>query len=134
MAIRMGRKDLLEYLLDCGAIIEPTMVRMCCEFNQLDILQYLQSKGVDITTCGAEKHSPATYAAMGGHVNVLEFLLESGQDLLKPDFDGSPPAFAAARFGKVEALKYLASLGANLDHQRPDGTTAGKIKKLSLIT
>jgi len=124
VALKIRRRDLFEYLVDNGAKLDGPIVRICCETNQIEILKYLQSVGVDISTIGVDKHSPATYAAIAGHVECLKFLHSIGQDLLKTDFDGSPPAFAAARFGQLECLKYLTELGADLDHRRPDGTTA----------
>lgn len=81
--------------------------------GELEILQLLHSKGVDVDAEDAIGRTPAHYAALHDHDSVISFLATKSAWLDACDATDCTALHLAARGGAAAAAKRLIALGAN---------------------
>ena len=75
--------------------------------GRIDILEILESVGVNIRVAGADGKSPQDYARFAGHIGVASFLQDGGrEEFLEPN-DLVANARMAIIFGDQRTLEYL---------------------------
>ncbi|KAL6079398.1 Palmitoyltransferase zdhhc13 [Balamuthia mandrillaris] len=93
-----GRAELVAYLLDCGATIDPISIK--------------------------EKQTPLHWAAISGHSRLVVRLAEEGADLLKSDARGYNGTLLAAMYGHSAVVHYTVAMkGVPVDCQDSEGHT-----------
>ncbi len=75
--------------------------------GDVDALQALLGKGVDINTKDRYGMTPLILAAFGGHYNMVEILIDNGADVDAEDKDGNTALLVALNHGHNEIVKLL---------------------------
>ncbi|TPX36279.1 hypothetical protein SmJEL517_g01648 [Synchytrium microbalum] len=90
LASEYGRKDIVQYLLDKGAIVQPD-----------DNLW-----------------SPLMYAAVGGHLDIARVLIQGGAQVNVVSSVVFSPLLLAAHYNRYEMISFLLEQGANVEMGR----------------
>lgn len=80
--------------------------------GELELLQFLHSKGVDVDGEDSTGRSPLHYAALRDHESTVVFLASKGAWVDSCDATDSSPLHLAARGGAPAAAARLLKLGA----------------------
>jgi len=81
--------------------------------NQLEWLEELLSRGVDINYPDEYGQTPLMMAALQSHLNILEILISHGAKVDARDADGNTALMFAAQTGDTEIVKALLLAGAD---------------------
>jgi len=119
-AIRFGKKDLAEKLLDSGldfnAIVEGApLVVIAAENNKMELFKLLVDRGADINLKDKKGSAAILAAAQGGNIEMLKYLRGKGQDINSRNRFGTTPLIAAASTNNAEMIKYLIACGADVN-------------------
>ena len=96
--------------------------------KDLDLVDYLITKGLDINTTDNEGNGAFHYAAQGGNIDVLKALVKRGISIEKNPETGENAILFASRGGRgsntgLEIFEYLQSLGIDANISTKDGIT-----------
>jgi ankyrin repeat protein len=132
-AVRDGKMDAVKLLLDKGADInafngaEDTAITIAAENGQLEILQFLVSKGSSLNV-SSNVQTPLLAAAENGHLNVVKYLVEKGLNINEgTKFRKDTPLHMAAQNGYADVVSFLLEKGADTKILNNDGKTAAEI-------
>lgn len=116
MAFDAGATDLVERLLDSGAIAGEeglgTALRQACRAGRVPLMKRLLEAGASLDAVSKRGDTMLNAAAQGGRVEAIRFLLEKGSDPRVPNQGGDTPLHKAASSGHVEAVRLLLEAGA----------------------
>lgn len=93
---------------------QVSLVTAAAACNQVDVLEFLSSKGIDLGKADRHGWIAATTAAACGNIDVLELLRSKDVDIGKNDGNGWIVSTMAGRKGQVDVLRYLAETGFDL--------------------
>lgn len=113
-AAKKGYDKRLKYIIEVRGYTYPkdkvkldNMAKQASIRGYLDILKYLESKGLDLHS---DNDSFFRLAAEYGHMDLVEYLVSKAANIhAKDDF-----ALRKAAFGNLEMVKYLVEHGANI--------------------
>lgn len=120
-AICLGKKDLVELLVDFGADVNmpakkgcrKTPLQQAAETGFYGIVEMLILHGVDVNTPPAVRYGATALqlAAKQGYIGLAELLIERGANICAPGaVVGGQTAFeSAAEWGRFDMINYLAS-------------------------
>ena len=117
-AVRGGRLDLVDALLDAGASVDRadldgwTALQLAAEAGRLGCLRRLLQAGAAPDREDLDALTPLMYAAMGGHTAVCDALLDAGAAPNAVDDRGWAPVSYAARGDHGATLRRLLDRGA----------------------
>ncbi|XP_077966089.1 poly [ADP-ribose] polymerase tankyrase-2-like [Styela clava] len=127
-AAGFGRKDVVEYLLQCGANVHAKddggliPLHNACSFGHAEVVQLLLKHGADPNVRDNWSYTPLHEAAAKGKIDVCIVLLQNGADPLirnadnKTAIDVSDPATKAILMGEYKKDELLeAARGGNQD-------------------
>lgn len=92
---------------------ECRLVRLAWHVGNLDEIQSLINKGVDINAECDGSNALITAATEAKNLKVLKYLISKGANINKVDDRGNTALILAAEWGKLEAVKVLVESGAN---------------------
>jgi ankyrin repeat protein len=129
-AVRKGRKDLVELLLDAGASVhvkdeqESTALMKAAFYNDKDMVELLIDRGADVHAIDMEGETALTIAAEYSGKEIVKMLLDRGADV-NATGDGYPTALMmATRQACEEKIELLLGAGADVNAKDEDGVTA----------
>ncbi|KUI70689.1 Serine/threonine-protein phosphatase 6 regulatory ankyrin repeat subunit B [Cytospora mali] len=109
-----GRADLVDYLLDKGAIhvdhkdnSQRTGLYFAAERGFLDVVDCLLRHGADENSLDRREQTVLFKPAGNGHIKVVDRLLRAGTDATRLDLWKRPPLQFAAMKGHVEIVRML---------------------------
>jgi ankyrin repeat protein len=127
---------IIQLLLDHGADLEdeiwPTRHETACcqnalhwaaEYDAIDAVDFLISKGLDINGTGLEGKTPLIYAAEKGHLAIVKLLLAKGAEIHERSRNGESALMWASSKGQHEVVDYLLNEGASVDDRAKDDTS-----------
>jgi ankyrin repeat protein len=119
-AVKDGRKEIIDYLLDAGADINTgkgySALGMAVGQNDYNTVQMLINRGADVNILGG---NPLNLAAEKGDLDVVKLLIAKGADVNFPrDYDLYPLHHAAVS-GHLDVVQYLIEKGADI-HRKTD--------------
>ena len=83
--------------------------------DNIDLIQYIIDKGVDIDSRNNFEESPIHWCCKEGNLKILKLLIDNGADYNAKDFDGNTPLHWAVEYDQEEMVSYLLSLGVLYD-------------------
>ena len=92
--------------------------------RQVDLVQLLIEKGVDLEGRGPKGTTALISAAELGHLDVVKVLIKGGAHLDARDEDGTTALIAAAKHGFTEVVEVLLKAGADMEAADEGGSTA----------
>lgn len=119
-AVAGGKIEMLEFLLDHGAVVEPysaQLLGLAAKDGRIDILDLLVSRGVQVNTVGFNTYHPG----------ILRYLLEHGASPSQKQENGFPPLVYLCRGDKgehPEKIRMLLEYHAPVNGTGPKGRTA----------
>ena len=129
LAAKVGHINVIELLLKHGSLINGIQGNIFPLYNaalgkNLNVIDYLLSKGANIDQTELNGVSSLSKATMKGNLDVVEFLWSKGAQIDSFDLDGTTPLIAAANLGYFEIVKFLYSKNANIDKVNNQGQSA----------
>ncbi len=122
-AVRYGRADVAEVLLEVGAAFDWHHAEYAALFNRGGLLRKFLSGGVSVNKASETGDTLLLSAAFGGHVEAMQILLDAGADANKSNSNGWTALLAAASNGKIEGVRLLLQAGANPETADKSGDT-----------
>gem|GEM_PF-844634 len=90
--------------------------------DDIDMVEYMVSKGADINICDIEHQmSPLWIAFKAGNREMMKALISLGANLEQTNNEGKTLITRAAEYGKNEEIDQLLSFGANIDTRDKGG-------------
>ncbi len=140
MAIKNGKGDIANYLLDQGA--DPKIAStaqsttlIAAAFNgDLPMVNRLLDKGVDLHAADQQKKTAMVYAAAAGHAEVVQRLLKAGVDVNARYLNDLTALMWAAGQGHARAVQALLDAGADRALKDNRGKTAADIGHTEIMT
>ncbi len=130
MAIKSGRSDIANWLLDHGADVHIANTSkatslMAAAFNgDLAIVNRLLDKEVDVHAADQQKKTAIVYAAGQGHTDVVARLLKAGVDVNARYPNDLRVLMWAAGQGHAKTVRFLLDAGADKSLKDNRGKTA----------
>ncbi|MCI9845604.1 ankyrin repeat domain-containing protein [Flavobacterium pectinovorum] len=93
--------------------------------NQIEIIKYFISKGVDPNKADKEGTTPLMVAASARETSVLEFLLPTAKNVNTQNVKGESALTNAVKSGTPEAVSLLLTKGADANVKDKDGNNLG---------
>jgi len=94
------------------------------EEDNIDIVQSLLSKNVDVNAKDEDDMTVLMHAASNGYHRIARFLIRKGADVNAKDDMGNTALMWAADEGHFDMVKLLLNNNADINAQDDDGTTA----------
>lgn len=99
LAVKYGRKEMVEMLLDKGAKVDVvdnrnrTPLHLAAQYNEKkEIVEMLLNKGAKVDVVDNRDRTPLHYATKNGHMEIVKELLKvKGIDVNAKDEDGKTP-------------------------------------------
>ncbi len=119
MAIKSGKQDIANYLLDSGADVNLANTArgtplMAAAYNgDLSIADRLLARNANIHAVDEQKKTAMVYAAAQGHTEVVVRLLKAGIDVNARYANDLTALMWAAGQGQAKTVKYLLEAGAD---------------------
>ena len=114
LAVESDNLNVVKYLTEHENITNIDQVfKQASYSNNLPIMKYLISKGVDVNT---EYGNALRWAILDGNLDIVKYLISVGAD---PNVDTrmfTKPLTIASERGDFEIVKYLVEQGANIHH------------------
>ncbi len=120
LAVRSGRKDMVELLTDKGAKInakgndESTPIHVAVQEGRRDMVEMLLAKGADVNAKGLIDMTPLHLATMVSSKDMVELLLAKGADPNARNRAGLTPLHEAAISNNPGIATLLLDKGADL--------------------
>jgi len=86
------------------SVTKQTPMHWAADFNQLEVMKYLVSKGANINAKDAFGGSPLLASVYEGHADIVEFLLSKKADVNVKGPDGKTAKQAAQDKPEIAAL------------------------------
>jgi len=102
---------------------------IACEYNRLEVVRYLLSKGADIDQTDESGISPLCIASAEGYNKIVKLLIQNGAKVNKADDEGTTPLYVASERGHIKVVKILIAKGAIVNMTNNDGMTPLLIAK-----
>jgi ankyrin repeat protein len=119
-AARNGSQEIIQMLLDAGADINGqtvgvygTALNVAVFSNNRVTVDFLLSRGADITRVGGRYHSVLQVAALKADINLFRFLLKKGGKVNVVGGQHRTPLQAACSAGRAKVAKILLLAGAD---------------------
>ncbi|XP_078053518.1 uncharacterized protein LOC144478972 isoform X1 [Augochlora pura] len=134
VAASQGCKGILDSMIQHGAALNKqckygnTPLHLACQNNleqQVETVEILISKGVDLNCLNLRLQSPIHIAAEMGHKEICELLLAAGANIEQREQSGRTPLYIAAR-GSFTAIVDMIIKTARLDYPAPEASTSEK--------
>ncbi|OOV16641.1 ankyrin repeat domain-containing protein [Flavobacterium sp. LM4] len=93
--------------------------------NQIEIINYFISKGVDPNKADKEGTTPLMVAASARETSVLELLLPTTKNINLQNLKGESALTNAVKYGTPEAVSLLLAKGADANVKDKDGNNSG---------
>ena len=125
-AMDMFKYDMVDLLLDYGAIIPSYRLHYDCEHNNYTNVVYLIENHivvVDINAIDNLYTTPIAIACIKGHIEIVEYLLNKGIDINSGVIGSQTLLHIAASTNNIHTIKFLLEHGANIDIQDRRGRT-----------
>jgi Ankyrin repeats (3 copies)/Ankyrin repeat len=113
-AVRKGSNEIIEYLLQNGAIINSknhnglTPIHVAAYCGQNVIINTLIEQGAEVNAKARDNITPLHAAAIMGHLDTVELLINRGAEVhVKSSKDGSTPQDFAVRGGHQDVTDAL---------------------------
>ncbi|XP_014209663.1 uncharacterized protein LOC106640224 [Copidosoma floridanum] len=132
VAIEFGFKDLSYYLIEHNADVHAQIMNVgplyvAAAVGQIEIVELLLAKGVEIDVKDTEGFTPLLAAVDKGHKDIVELLLKNGADLHARTNTSATTLHIAATNGDAEMVDLLIKKKANVN-----ATDSKKMKPLHL--
>ncbi len=133
MAIKGGKSDIANWLLDRGANVQINSTAkvtplMVAAFNgDLTMVNRLLSLGIDVHAADQQKKTAIVYAAANGHTDVVARLLKAGVDINARYPNELTVLMWAAGQGHDKTVRFLLEAGADNTLKDNRGKTAVEI-------
>jgi ankyrin repeat protein len=123
----MGRRDIVEFLLSNGAILEFATAAM---LGRREVVAERLAKNPKLAFSGGAHGIPVAYhAAMSGDTEIMQMLWEAGaEEQIRDSLIG------AVNFGHVEMVRWLLEHGARRDVKAFNGLTPLEIAERNGMT
>nr|XP_012142858.1 PREDICTED: ankyrin repeat and death domain-containing protein 1A-like isoform X3 [Megachile rotundata] len=102
-----------------------TPLHLACQNNEVETVEILINKGVDLNCLNSRLQSPIHIAAEMGHTDICELLLAAGANIEQREQSGRTPLYIAAR-GSFTAIVDMIIKTARLDYPTPEDSTTDK--------
>ncbi len=129
-ALSEGNIEIVKLLEQHGAKINSsdstghTALYISASSNNLELVQYICSKGVDINyPCGYYWETTLHLACVKDFFNIAKFLLSIGADISKRNKTGLTPALVACQKGNIRILNLLLQHGVDINERSYSGNT-----------
>ncbi len=109
---------------DGDADLGTTALALASNRGYANIVQYLLSKGANVSTVDNSGKTALIMAASNGHVDAMKILLAHGIDINAQDRSGRTALMDAVYNGRAEAVQLLLSYKANVNMRDNEGKTA----------
>lgn len=125
--------EILRLLVDSGAPLNArgengnTAIMAATYGRHLRAIEYLLTKGADISIPCNEGSFPLYCACQIGYADALELLLSGGAcaDINRQmSSTGGTPIMAASNFKHIDCVRVMLEAGADVSHKNPHGFTA----------
>ncbi|XP_067666267.1 death-associated protein kinase 1-like isoform X1 [Haliotis asinina] len=100
-----------------------TAVHMAASGGHVDVIKFLQSKGVDVGVKDKQGDSAVYWAARQGQLDVIKYLQEANVPLDGKNKSGENALHVAARYGHAHVVDYLCEAGVSINLQDSLGET-----------
>lgn len=92
--------------------------------KNMDMFEYLISKGADVNAKTNKNETLLFYAVGGNKLDIVEYLVEKqGMDVNARDKEMNTPIFSSVKLPNVKIMKYLIKKGADVKVQNIKGET-----------
>jgi ankyrin repeat protein len=103
---------------------DRTPVYVCCENNQVEILQYLIKKGADVNELCGFNGTALHIACRKVFIEIVKILVEANADIHSVILNGCTVLHYACVDGQFDVIKYIVSNGVDINHLDENGSTA----------
>ena len=118
-----GYFSIIKYLIEKRHIenevknyYSQTPLHCACYFGDLQIVEYLISKGADLYAKDNDENIVIHYSSIGGHLPIVQYLIEKQNvDINIKGWNGKTPLHLACLEGHHNIAEYLISKGANIN-------------------
>ena len=144
-ATKNGYLNIVQYLIEKANVDInsyngnwETPFYLACESGHLPIVEYLISKGADVSAKDANGDCAIHVATIKGYLQIVQYLIEKANINIniKGNNDQTPLHYACQQ-GNLSIIKYLISKGANINEKNKNGDyaidTAVKNKQLPVV-
>ncbi|XP_071115765.1 death-associated protein kinase 1-like [Haliotis cracherodii] len=100
-----------------------TAVHMAASGGHVDVIKFLQSKGVDVGVRDKQGDSAVYWAARQGQLDVIKYLQEANVPLDGKNKSGENALHVAARYGHAHVVDHLCEAGVSINLQDSLGET-----------
>ena len=123
-AARNGHLSVVEYLIDQGASVGPSVRALALRGGHGDVVLYLaRAARSELDSLGIEYKAGAFRdAAAAGNLEVVKLFVQAGMSLETTTYDG--PLHRAAFWGHLDVVEYLVGAGADVNARGVFGWTA----------
>jgi hypothetical protein len=92
-----------------------SLLSIASQNGQIDMVQLLIDKGIDINASDKEGNTALHMAAINGHKDIAQLLVAEGADINSRNKDGHTPLFASIKFRQKNIAEFLLNEGAKID-------------------
>lgn len=122
IAVSSNNKDVVELLLENGAIIEKNNILHYAKSKEM--AEFLISLGADINGENGYGTPLSQYVSTTGTpLNLIKFIIDSGANIKAKNSDGKTPLHVAVEFHNIDYVKVLIERGADLEAKDNNGNT-----------
>ncbi len=129
-AAKHCRLDTLALLLNCfpnqinGRCNGKSAIMLAAHQGHLKVLQFLLSRGADLSACDRNGHSALHFAVEGRQQDSVSLILSAGASVDCRNYKSLTPLHLAAYLSDVECIKVLLDHHAKVSARDHDGSTA----------
>ena len=92
--------------------------------GQIDVMKYLEDKGLDINSTNNYGNNAYLLASLGGKINVMKYLEDKGFDINFTNREGNNAYLFASYNGQINVMEYLEDKGFDINFKNNDGNNA----------
>lgn len=121
-AVSSNNKDVVELLLENGAIMEKNLILRHAESKEM--AEFLISLGADVNGEDGSGQTPLHWNIITNKpLDLIRFLIDSGADVNTKDNDGKTPLHMAVGGHNIDCVKLLIEMGADVGAKNSYGQT-----------